>query len=250
MARLVLFWVPSLLCGIHVVRTGATFFWLWFLAVAPILGPAIYFCAVIAPELMKSRRARRMRTVTRQVFDPERELRAAQRELANVPTVQNRMRVAHETAALGRFAEAEALWRMCVYGPFADDPAVLFGHARALLELARYAEALERLEKLRTLDADYEQGDVTLAIARALAGLGRTDDADASFRLATSQMSGLEAGARYVEYLVTVGRRDGAQRIQQDIERRYAEIPQPLRGDAYRWRELEAHVMSSNGHRA
>jgi hypothetical protein len=75
------------------------------------------------------------------------------------------------------------------------------------------------------------------------------EEADASFRLAITEMSGLEASARYVEFLVAVGRRDDAQRLHQDIERNYAEIPQALRGENYRWRELAAHVITSNGAR-
>lgn len=58
MPLLILSYLPSLLCGIHVVRTGREMYWLWLFAVAPMLAPAFYFFAVLLPEMMGGRTAR------------------------------------------------------------------------------------------------------------------------------------------------------------------------------------------------
>src|SRR5215470_10560973 len=53
---LVLTYLPSLLCGIHAVRSGQQMYWLWILVIAPLLGPLIYFFAVLVPEFADGRR--------------------------------------------------------------------------------------------------------------------------------------------------------------------------------------------------
>jgi hypothetical protein len=239
----ILFWIPSLLCGIHVVRTGREMFWLWILVIAPILGPAVYVLAVILPELLGGRTARAMSAVARQAFDPERELREAQRALDDTPTVGNRIRIAKAAAALGRWQDAEIQWRESLHGHFAHDPTVLMGHATALLELGQYEDALKRLEELRALGRDGETPQAALAFARAYEGLGRFAEAEAPYRFAADRVPGLEAGARYVAFLVKAGRQADAQLGLAEIDRRLAKISPPLRPEARRWRDLAARAV-------
>lgn len=151
MLGLILFYLPSLACGFHVVRTGREMFWLWLFVIGPLIAPAFYFFAVLVPEWMGGRDARSVGKVARQTLDPERDYRNALRLLEETPTVDARMKVAHAAAALGRWSDAEAQWALSAEGGWADDPAILMGHTYALLELGRYAEALERLDKLKAL---------------------------------------------------------------------------------------------------
>ncbi len=43
MFGIILFYLPSLVCGFHVVRTGREMFWLWLFVIGPLIAPAFYF---------------------------------------------------------------------------------------------------------------------------------------------------------------------------------------------------------------
>lgn len=239
---LILSYLPSLLCGIHVVRTGREIFWLWLFIIGPMIAPAFYVLAVLVPEWIGGRGARSVGKVARQKLDPERDYRNALRALEDTPTVGARMKVAHAAAALGRWSDAEAQWALASEN-WADDPAILMGHALSLLELGRFAEALERLEKLKALGPEGNTPVVALAFARAYEGLGRNEDADAAYRFAADRVPGLESGGRYVAFMAKTGRREDAEIGFAEIERRLAKIAPPLRPEARVWRDLAAKAL-------
>jgi hypothetical protein len=243
MLAIILTYLPSLLCGIHVVRTGREMFWLWLFIIGPLLAPAFYFFAVLVPEWMGGARARSVGKVARQALDPERDYRLALRALEDAPTVGARMKIAQAAAALGRWSEAEAQWAQCAEGAWADDPAILMGHALSLLELQRYAGALERLEKLKALGPEGKTAAVALAFARAYEGLGRNEEADDAYRFAADRVPGLESGSRYVAFMAKTGRREDAEIGFAEIERRLAKIAPPLRAEARQWRDLAARAL-------
>lgn len=244
MILLVLSYLPSLLCGVHVVRTGREMYWLWLFVIAPMLAPAFYFFAVLMPEMMGGRTARNVGKAARQAIDPERDFRNAMRALEDTPTVGNRMKIAQAAAALGRWSDAEAQWALAADGHWADDPAVLKGHAEALLELGRYADALKRLEQLRTQGSEGSTPQIALLFARAYEGLGRNDEADDAFRFAADRVPGLESGARYVAFMAKTGRRDDAEIGFGEIERRYSKISPQLRAEARIWRDMAANALA------
>lgn len=243
MLALILTYLPSLLCGIHVVRTGREMFWLWLFIIGPLIAPAFYFFAVLVPSWMGGTGARKVGKVARQTLDPERDYRNAMRTLEDTPTVGARMKVAHAAAALGRWSDAEAQWAIASEGAWADDPAILMGHALSLLELGRYADALERLEKLKALGREGETPTVALAFARAYEGLGRNEEADDAYRFAADRVPGLESGGRYVAFMAKTGRREDAEIGFEEIERRLAKIAPPLRPEARVWRDLAAKAL-------
>ena len=183
MILLILSYLPSLLCGIHVVRTGREMFWLWLFIIGPLIAPAFYFFAVLMPELVGGRTARNVGKAARLALDPERDYRAAKTALEDTPTAGNRMRVAQAAAALGRWEDAERAWNEAAQGHWAEDPAILKGHAEVLLELGRFEEALKRLEQVKAIGREGETPQVVLSFARAYEGLGRNDEADEALSL-------------------------------------------------------------------
>jgi hypothetical protein len=243
MMLVILSYVPSLLCGIHVVRTGREMYWLWIFVIAPMLGPAFYLFAVLVPEWMGGRTARGIGRATQQALDPERDYRNAMRALEDTPTVGNRMKVAQAAAALGRWDDSEAQWAQCVTGHWAEDATILLGHANALLELGRCQEALQRLEQLKTLGREGETPVVALAFARAFEGLGRNNEADEAYRFAADRVPGLEAGGRYVAFMAKVGRREDAEIGMAELDRRLTKIAPPLRAEARVWRDIAAKAL-------
>jgi hypothetical protein len=243
MLMIILTYAPSVLCGIHVLRTGREMFWLWLFIIGPLIAPAFYFFAVLLPELMGGRTARGVGKAAQQALDPEREYRSALRTLEDTPTIGNRMKVAQAAAALGRWSDAEAQWQLASDGQWADDPTILLGHAEALLEVERYADALQKLQKLKSLGREGETPRAVLAFARAYEGLGRNDDADASYRFAADRVPGLEAAGRYVAFMAKVGRREDAEIGMAEIERRLTKIAPPLRPEARVWRDIAARAL-------
>ncbi|HET9230113.1 MAG TPA: hypothetical protein VFO00_02420 [Vitreimonas sp.] len=243
MIMLILTYVPSVLCGIHVLRTGREMFWLWLFIIGPLIAPAFYLFAVLIPEWMGGRTARGLGRATQQALDPDRDYRNAMRALEETPTIGNRMKVAQAAAALGRWDDAEAQWAQCVDSHWAEDPAVLMGHANALLELGRYQEALARLEQLKKLGREGETPVVALAFARAYEGLGRNQEADDAYRFAADRVPGLEAGGRYVAFMAKSGRREDAEIGLAELDRRLTKIAPPLRAEARVWRDIAAKAL-------
>jgi hypothetical protein len=247
MLFLILTYLPALLCGIHVVRTGRELYWLWILVIAGPLGALIYFFAIIVPELAGGRTARHVGKAARQALDPNRDYRNALTALEDTPTIGNRMRLARAAEALGRWDDAETQWAQCAIGQGAEDTAILLGHAHALLELDRWQEALARLERVKALGREGETPTAVLAFARAYEGLGRNDEADAAFRFAADRVPGLEGGARYVMFMARTGRRADAEVGFSEIERRLAKIAGPLRAEARVWRDMAAKALARGG---
>lgn len=243
MFMLILTYLPSLLCGIHVVRTGQQMYWLWILVIAPLLGPAIYFFAVLMPEFAGGRTVRNVGKAAQNALDPERNFRNAMRALEDTPTVGNRMKVAQAAEALGRWNEAEAQWALCVEGHWAEDPTILLGHARALLEVGKYAEALQRLEQTKKLGREGETPTAVLMFARAYEGLNRNEDADSAYRFAADRVPGLEAGGRYVAFMAKTGRKSDAEIGLAELDRRLTKIAPPLRPEARIWRDMAAKAL-------
>jgi hypothetical protein len=240
---IILTYLPSILCGIHVLRTGREMYWLWLFIIGPWIAPAFYFFAVLVPEWMGGRTARGIGRATQQALDPDRDYRNAMRALEDTPTIGNRMKVAQAAAALGRWDDSEAQWAQCVDGHWAEDPAILMGHANALLELGRYQEALKRLEQLKKLGREGETPAAALAFARAYEGLGRNDEADGAYRFAADRVPGLEAGGRYVAFMAKAGRRDDAEIGLAELDRRLTKIAPPLRAEARIWRDIAAKAL-------
>jgi hypothetical protein len=240
---LILTYLPSIVCGIHAVRTGRNTFWLWIMVIAPVLGPIIYVCAELVPEWFGGRTANRVRSNLDKALAPDREYRTAKAALEDVPTAGNRLRFGQTAMALEKYDEAEAQFREAAAGQFADDPTILMAHATVLLELKRYQEALSRLEQLRAVGKEGETPAAALAFARAYEGLGRTEEADGPYRFAADRMPGLEAAARYIAYMARAGRKDDATIGMTELERRLQRTPSAFRAEARRWRDFAAAAL-------
>ena len=242
MLYLILSYLPSIICAVHVIRGGREMYWLFIFVIAPLLGPLIYFVAILAPELAAGRTVRQLGKQAAKAIDPEREYRLAKTALEDTPSVAARTRLAAAALALGRASEAEPLYRDALVGQFADDPALLLNHAQTLLELARWQDALDQLGKLPPRND--QTPAVALAFARAYEGLGRFQEADAPYRFAADRMPGLEAAARYVACMAKAGRKEDAHTGLAEIERRFEKIPAHFKAEARRWRNFAASALS------
>lgn len=220
---------------VHVVRTGRELFWLFIILLAfPPLGGIVYLVAVVLPELFRGPGARKLSQAVGETLDPGREYREAKQAVEDTPTVHNKMRLAAAAAELDRHDEAEQLYREAAQGIHADDPALLLGRARALVELGRNDEALALLGQVPDLP------QATLARARALEGLGRTEEAERTYQSAVERTPGLEAIARYAVFQASTDRKDAARETLAEIDKRVRKATTHFRGEARRWRDFAA----------
>jgi hypothetical protein len=233
----------SILLAVHVVRTGQSFIWLWVILILQPLGGLVYLAAVIAPAMFGSPGAQRLGSSARRALDPGREYREAKAEVEATPTVRNQSRLAAAAAALGRYQEAEALFREAAQGVHADDPALLLGLANALLELGRAADALEALTRLGGNPVDERTPASTLAFGRAYDALGRTEEADRALKMAADTIPGFEGLGRYAAFLARHGRRDEARDLIADMNKRMTRLTPQFRNEARHWRDLATQAM-------
>ncbi|HUO21057.1 MAG TPA: tetratricopeptide repeat protein [Caulobacteraceae bacterium] len=229
---------------VHVVRTGREAFWLWVILLFQPLGGIVYLVAIVLPSLMGGPTARRAGAAARATLDPTRDYRQAQQAVQDTPTVHNRMRLAEAAGELGRWDEALTQYRQAAQGVHAEDPALMEGLARALVELGQFAEALPILERLGLDGEPGHTPQIGLLFARAYEGLGRPSDADRYYRSAGLRTPGLEGLARYAAFLARAGRADEARQMLTDIDQRLARTNARFQKEGRQWRDLAAEAIA------
>jgi hypothetical protein len=240
----ILLLIFSIVLCVHVVRTGQQMYWLWIILAFQGIGGLIYVIAVIIPSWTGGKTARRIGAAARETLDPERAYRNAKAAYDDTPTVANAMRLAAAASAHGRHAEAEALYAAAAQGVHAEDSAILLGHANALIELGRYAEALPPLQKVAELaDKGLRTPQAALAEGRAYEGLGRLSEAQEAYEYAAGRLPGMEALARYAAFLAHVGRKAEAAEQLAEIDRRIRRADPYFRKEARAWRDLAAQAV-------
>ena len=234
----------SIALCVHVVRSGQQTFWLWIILMFQPLGGIVYLVAVIGPELLGGRTARRFGEAARETLDPNREYREAKAAFADTPTVRNQSRLAAAEAELGRYAEAERLYAEAAQGVHAEDPVLLLGRANALLELNRPDEALLLLQQL-SRDPEGRTPAASLAQGRAYEALGRVSEAEAAYDWAAGRLPGLEGLGRQAAFLARSGRKTQAQELLAELDRRLAKTNPQFRKEGRKWRDLAAAAINS-----
>jgi hypothetical protein len=234
--------VAILLCW-HAVKTGRESFWLMIILMFQPLGGLVYFALNVAPDMFRGPAARRISSAARETLDPHREYREAKQACDDTPTVRNQSRLATASMHLGKYADAEALFRAAAQGVHAEDPVLLLGHANALLELDRPADALAVLEKLGDDQAHGRTPAAAMSLGRAYDALGRVAEADTAYQWAAERMPGFEALARYAAFMASHGRRDEAREIVAELDKRMAKLRGQFRKEAQTWRDVAARAL-------
>jgi hypothetical protein len=235
--------IAILLC-VHVVRTGRETFWLWIILAFQPLGGVVYLLTALIPDLMGGSTARNLQKAARQAIDPNGEYREAKLACDDTPTVRNQSRLAAAAARLGHHAEAEALYRAAAQGVHAEDPALLLGHANALIELGRAQEALTVLERLGQNEHDGRTAGAALALGRAYEALGRIGEADTALQWASQRLPGFEGIGRYAAFMARNGRRSEAQEAVDEMDKRLTKLKPQFRKEGRYWRDLAAKALA------
>jgi hypothetical protein len=195
-------------------------YWIFILLSFPLLGALIYFGAVIAPEMSRSRAAQKAAGGIRQFVDPDRDYREAAQKLEISPTPHNMCVLAEICVKRNAFTEAISLYRQALTGLNADAPDILASLAGAYFLVQDYTETLATLDRLRDKNPDYQSTDAHLVYARSLEELGRDDEALEEYAALVHYFRGEEARYRYAMLLKELGRRTEADRILKEVSDR------------------------------
>src|SRR4051812_20157116 len=170
--------------AVHALRSGQNMYWLIILFSFPLLGSIVYFVVVYLPNSRLERGARKAVARAARALDPGRELREARAALDDTPTAQNLMRLAAALLEAGQPDEAVTQYQACLKGPFANDPEIRFGAARALLAAGHPAGAAGHLQFIRGSQPEYRAERVSLLLAECLATAGRSQEARSEYESA------------------------------------------------------------------
>ena len=214
-----LYFALAIFCAVHVVRTGQPMYWLMVLFAFPFLGSVVYLLAVYLPTSRLQRHAMKAVSAAAKAMDPQREVRAARAAFEETPTAQNQMRLAAALLEVGDAPAAAQAYASCLSGPFANDPEIRLGAARAWVECQRHADALRTLEPLRREHPDHRAEAVALLTARALAGASRAAEARSEFAQAEQRFGTYEAKAEYAIWAYATGDRATSARLQAELDR-------------------------------
>ncbi|MGZ3312779.1 MAG: tetratricopeptide repeat protein [Caulobacteraceae bacterium] len=231
----------SIALCVHVVRSGQNMMWLYIILFLSPLGGIVYLIAVIVPQWTGGPAARKAREAARETLDPTRDYRQAKQAVEDTPTAHNRMRLAAAAGELGKWDEAEAVYRSAAQGVHAEDSALAYGLARSLVELGRYAEARPLLEKLEKDSPRTPQ--TALQLARTYEGLGLIAEAEAPYHCAAARLPGLEGLARPAGVLARTGRQAEAEDALNDIDKRLARTNARFQKEGRQWRDLAAEAV-------
>lgn len=224
------------LCVYHATQTGRQQQWLMILLLLPGIGSAAYFIFELLPDMANTRRGRKAFLDVRTVIDPDREYRErkAQVELTGTPAAKAAL--ADECARKGMYDDAAELYRAALTGLYADDPNLLLGFAKVLLDKGDPAEAQRALDRLRAKNPAFQSSDGHLLYARALEGQDKRDETLAEYEAVAAYYPGFEAKVRYALYLLKLGQAQRGREMLEGVSAAYKKLPrhaQDLNRDWY-----------------
>jgi hypothetical protein len=190
--------------GVHAVRSGRPYWWLFVLLSFPMLGSVIYFFAEYLPGMRNTRGGMKAARAIDNILDPKRELREATQEFDRTPTAYNRARLAEALLVEGRTDEAIEHYRQAASGPYERDAAFLRGLGAAQLRGGRFADAIGSFERLFGAHPGQRSGAAALMHAEALAGAGRPE-ARQVFEAVIAVDASIEAQSKYGLFLAERG---------------------------------------------
>ncbi|HEY1996603.1 tetratricopeptide repeat protein [Paraburkholderia sp.] len=217
--------IIAIFFAVHAVRTRQNIYWLLILFAFPMLGSLVYFFAIYLPGLRESRGARAAARTITQLVDPNRAVREARSDFDRAPTVAHRMRLGAALLAAGNAGEALQHYEAAANGPFATDPALLLGLARAQFAVGNHVAADAALSRLFAADPQARrQPEPALLHAQTRAALNASDTR-AAFEQALACASDAAPRCLYADWLA--GQSDAADR--ERARSLYGEIVQDAR---------------------
>lgn len=230
----------------HCIRTGRPWWWLLVIGFLGPIGWGAYVIFAIIPDMFGSTSARRFADNVATMADPGRDYREKLREVERVGSADAKRALAEECIKRGLFQDAVDLYQGAMEGPIgAGDPVLLRGLGRAKLLAGDGQGAVDAFEKLKEMDRAAFDADTELDYARALALVGRTDDAVRQFEQVVPRYPGEEARCRFAVFLQQLGQHDRAQALFREIIDSVKHAPGYYRTRQREWYRIAKEQVAS-----
>src|SRR5262245_30863591 len=225
----------DVLCVVHAAKTGRICPWACIILAIPLLGAAAYLVFEVAPAWLGSTQGQIARQRLAKSLNPTRRDLSLSADAETADTIANRVALAEECLALGKFAEAKRHYDHVIAQPLGDEPAYMVGRARAEFGLGRPGRAVATLDTLREFWPDYQSADAHLLYARALEADGRTAEALDEYEALAGYFPGAEARVRWGQLLSRLGRAGEAKRLFADVVAQMKRAPRYVRRMQATW---------------
>jgi hypothetical protein len=219
----------------HASRTGRLQPWAFIILMIPALGALAYIVVELIPEMLNGPGAQQARRRVANRLDPEKLYRELSDRLAATDTITNRAALAGECLKVERFGEAEGHYNHILQLPMGNEPVYALGKAKAEFGCNRPVDALATLDDLQKRWPDFQSAEGHLLYARALAEVGRVDEALEEFHAVAAYFPGAEARVRYALLLKLVGRTAEARVVFTEVLIQMKRAPAYLREAQAEW---------------
>jgi hypothetical protein len=219
----------------HASRTGRLQPWAFIILLIPLVGALAYIVVELVPEWFGSPGAQQARKRVAERLDPEKRYRELSDRLAGSDTIANRDALAAECLRIGRFDEAERHYDHILTLPMGREPVYALGKAQAQFGLNRPADALATLDDLKARWPGFESAEGHLLYARALAEVGRIEEALDEYHAVSGYFPGAEARVRYGMLLRMAGRNAEARIVFNELLLQMKRAPKYLREAQAEW---------------
>jgi hypothetical protein len=203
-------------CVIHVIRTGRPYWWLWIIFVFPVIGLAAYLYLEVRPTLGKHG----FQTLLWNLKSASERIKILEGELAESTTVRNRLALAEELHAAGRYDRECEVLSEGLRGAFKDDATLMMRLAEAHLGAGRVAEAHQLVDKVAPEKSPDSQLQYAVLKAR-VASRESNPSAEAQFQELVGKKRSEGPRYYYAEHLLDHDRREEALTILNDILHQY-----------------------------
>jgi hypothetical protein len=229
----------------HAARTGRLQPWAFIILMIPVVGALAYVVVELVPEWLGGASAQQARRRVANKLNPEKLYRELSDQLAATDTIANRAALAAECLELGRFEEAEHHYDHVLQLPMGHDPVYALGKAKAEFGCNRPAEAVATLDDLQKHWPDFHSPEGHLLYARALAEIGRIDEALEEFKAVADYFPGAEARVRYGLLLKQLGRASEAKLVFTELLVQMKRAPAYVRKVQAEWLSLAERALVS-----
>lgn len=229
----------------HASRTGRLQPWAFIILMVPLVGALAYIVVELVPEWFGSPGAQQARKRIANKLDPEKRYRELSDRLARSETIANRAALAAECLKIARFDEAAGHYDHILKQPMGSDPAYALGKAQAEFGRNRPADALATLDDLKARWPDFESAEGHLLYARALAEVGRIDEALNEYHALAAYFPGAEARVRYGMLLKMAGRTAEARVVFNELLLQMRRAPKYLRDAQAEWLSIAEKQLSA-----
>jgi len=235
----------TILCAIHVVRSGRPLYWIWLLLIGSYLAVGVYVFVAVLPDLRNDPRSRKATRRVLETIDPERRRRAIRERLELADTTDNRRALAEECLRLRDYRNAAELYESILKGMYATEPLFMLGLAEAQAGNGDFAAARTTLDALMQANPSFRSTDGHLLYARCLEELGEHDAALAEYEVLARSYPGEQARYRYANLLRRRERVAEARTVLQDMLKRARLAPRYYRRKEREWLDAAKRELGS-----